>query len=353
MAEAGLDAILITSPENSRYLSGFVLMPGEEKVAGHSGQLLITHERAIILLDFRYLEQAASEVKDFELYQVKGKLAGQWGELLGLTGVKRIGFESWHLTFGARQELASAVPDIFLIPTENWVEDFRIIKDAEELRFLERACRLADQAFLEAINLIHPGFTEKQIAWELESRLRKGEAEGIAFELLVLAGAHSSLVHGRPSSKRWRKGEQLLIDFGVIVGGYHTDCTRMVFAGSPHEKQTELYNLIFQAQSAALEAIRPGMSGIEADRVARQIIEEAGYGEAFGHGLGHGVGLATHEKPGLNTVNEDVLEEGMVFTIEPGIYLPGWGGTRLEDMVVLEKEGPRRLSGLPREMFCL
>ena len=330
LAEHDLDAILITQPENRRYLSGFT---------GSAGVLLISQEQAIIATDFRYYEQVARQAPHFQLAKIERKFVDVLPDLVAQVGARRVGFESAHLTYDQYQEWAKVAKGFELVPTKELVEQIRAVKDEDELEKIRRAVALADEAVAHVLGIIEPGMTEKEVAWELESFMRTHGAEKMAFDLIVASGPNGALPHATASERAIRAGEPIVMDLGCVVEGYHSDMTRTICLGQPDARFREVYELVLSAQLAAEEAIRPGMTGREADAIARKVIEEAGYGEQFGHGLGHGVGLAIHEKPTLGKLSEDVLEPGMVFTVEPGVYIPGWGGVRIEDMVVLREDG--------------
>jgi Xaa-Pro aminopeptidase len=263
-------------------------------------------------------------------------------------GVKRLGFESSDLTFAAYQRLTEALSQIQegpqLVPTEGLVESLRAVKEEEELRLISKAIELNDAAFEQVSQSLRPRMTEKEVAWELERYIRENGGESIAFELIVASGPNSALPHARPSERRLRAGEPIIIDMGAKVEGYCSDMTRTICLGEPDETFKRIYDIVLGAQLTAIATLEAGMSGEQADRLARTVIEEAGYGESFGHGLGHGLGLNVHEPPRLGKDSTDTLAEGMVTTIEPGIYLPGWGGVRIEDVVVLEEGKAKVLS---------
>jgi Xaa-Pro aminopeptidase len=219
------------------------------------------------------------------------------------------------------------------------VENIRAVKDENELIKIKNAIALADEALAHIVGFIEPSMTEKEVAWELEVFMRTHGAEKLAFDLIVGSGPNGAMPHATVSERVIQAGEPIVMDLGAVIDGYHSDLTRTICAGRPNDRFKEIYDIVLEAQLTAEQNIRPGMQGKQADDVARQVIEKADYGKEFGHGLGHGVGLAVHEKPGVGRLSEDVLEPGMVFTIEPGIYLPGWGGVRIEDIVVMGKDG--------------
>lgn len=335
LAENELDAILISQGENRRYLCGFT---------GSAGFLLISQKRAILATDFRYVEQAQSQAPDFDIAQIEGELPKWFPDLASSLGAKRIGFEAKDLSFSTHRQLVATVGGKKLVPTEEIVESLRAIKDEEELELITRAVELADAAFEGVAPMIHPGMTEKEVAWELEKFLRERGSETILFDFIVASGPNSALPHARPSDRVLLPGEPLLIDFGARFQGYCSDLTRTLYPGNEDKTFAKIYDLVLGAQLTAIATIEAGMSGEQADALARTVIEQGGYGEAFGHGLGHGVGLALHEQPRLGRGSSTILADGMVFTIEPGIYIKGWGGIRIEDMVVIEKGKVRVLS---------
>jgi len=340
LAGEGLDAILITQPENRRYLSGFT---------GSAGVLLISQDQAILATDFRYYEQVERQAPGFHLAKIKDKFESLLPELVHEVGAKRVGFESTHLTVDRYQEWQKIAEDFELVPTKGLVEEIRTVKDEDELDKIRRAIALTDEAFAHIVSFIEPGMTEKEVAWEIEVFMRTHGAEKLAFDLIVGSGPNGAMPHATISERVIRAGEPIVMDMGAMVDGYNSDLTRTICLGQPDDRFREIYNIVLEAQQAAERDIRPGMTGKEADEIARQVIERAGYGDNYGHGLGHGVGLAVHEKPGVGRLSEDVLKPGMVFTVEPGIYLPGWGGVRIEDIVVMREDGVEVLTQASKE----
>jgi Xaa-Pro aminopeptidase len=326
----GLDAILITRPENQRYFSGFT---------GGEAALLITQDAAFLLTDFRYYEQVAEEAPGFSLVKVEAKLSQVLRELLKKQGVKTLGFESTHLSCSEYQTLRRGTRGVKWVPASDVAEDIRMIKDADELARMKKAITIADAACDHIRDWIQPGMTEKQVAWELEKHMRNHGADGIAFSFIVGSGPNGAKPHAVPQDRPIREGEPVVLDMGARVDGYNSDLTRTICIGKPDAKLQEIHGIVLCAQEAAEKGARPGMQGQEIDAIARKVITDAGYGDYFGHGLGHGVGLAVHEKPRANRLSENVMQPGMVVTIEPGIYLPGWGGVRIEDIVVFTECG--------------
>ena len=344
MVEANLDGVLVGSPvedifhthaANRRYLSGFT---------GSTGWLLISPDQAFIAVDFRYVEQAESECPRFTVFRTTGGVDKWFANVVGDTclGGKRIGFEPGDITveaFQAIKKTAEAMlradrPKILAAP--RLVTDMRAIKEPAEIQALQRAVDVGDAAFTAVAQRIEPGWTERRMTLEIESEARQLGAEGLSFPTIVAAGPHGAMPHAQPRDHAIADGDGVVIDMGVIVDGYCSDLTRTIVVGKPTAKFREVYDIVLTAQRTAEEIVRSGMTGEEAHMLAHNVIAEAGYGENFGHGLGHGVGLLIHEAPRLARLAKDELKDGMVFTIEPGIYVTGWGGVRIEDMVVME-----------------
>jgi Xaa-Pro aminopeptidase len=348
IAERGLDALLSFQPENLRYLSGFT---------GSSGWLLISGQNTILATDFRYVEQAKGESPDFEITRTKGELRDWLPSLVSDLGWHKLGFEANVISYDGYHKLSEALKtkqiNLKLVPTTGIIEQLRSIKEPEELGFITKAVELADAAFEQARDIIRPGITEKEAAWEIEKILRQKGSEGIPFEIIVASGPNSALPHAQPTEKTICSGEPVLIDMGARISGYCSDFSRTLFLGKADKTFREIYNIVLEAQATAMKEIKSDMDASQADRLARSVIEQAGYGDAFGHGLGHGVGLAVHEFPMLGPTSFDSLADGMVFTIEPGIYLAGQGGVRIEDMVVLENDKARVLTKTKENSFQL
>jgi len=342
MLEAKIDAYVVIRPENGRYLSGF---------SGGEATLYITSEKAFLLTDFRYIEQAKAQAPEFKII----KTGQDHFEALGEIGLqaKRLGFEGDFVTFVDFGKLKNAFPQAELLSLPDLVSHLRSVKDKTEIEIIRRAVRIADDAFSDVLQTIEIGQTEQEIGLNLEFPMRQAGASGGSFEFIVASGVRSSLPHGTASSKQIQFGEFLTMDFGAIYQGYCSDITRTVFLGNPEDKHREVYEVVLAAQRAGIKAVAPGRTGKEVDAVARKVIEDAGYGEYFGHGLGHSVGLAIHEGPFLNKREERVLEPGMVITVEPGIYIPNWGGVRIEDIVLVTENGCEVLTQAPKEFIIL
>jgi len=345
-----LDALFVSSPENAspvnrRYLSGFT---------GTSGYLLVTKDDAIIATDFRYYEQAEQQAKAFRLHKSVGATDKWLPAMLEGLGGKRVAFESPHVSYQHYRAVRKIVQDMpedarpKLVATTNLVEGIRVIKDAEEVAALQAAITLGDEAFADVAPRVEPGWTEKQVAWEIEKYIREHGGDGLSFDTLVGAGERGAMPHCFPTDRKLKMGEGVVIDMGVELGGYMSDLTRTIFLGKPNDEFKRVYDIVLAAQQTAHELVEEGMTGETAHNLAANVIGQAGHSEHFGHGLGHGVGLQIHEAPRLGPTSKDKLLDGMVFTIEPGIYLTGWGGVRIEDVVVLENGKARLLSHAPK-----
>ena len=339
LTEQEIDAIFVSQAENRRYLSGF---------AGSAGFLLITQQKAILATDFRYIEQAKIQAPDYAITRISGELASWFPALVEEAGIIKLGFEARHVTYGSYNQLNNAVnrlkSPVRLIPLEGMVEALRTIKEPAEIELITRAAEISDKAFHHIEAIIHAGMTENEAAWELEKFMRENGSEALPFEIIVASGPNAALPHIRPSQRIMQEGEPVVIDIGARVNGYSSDLSRTICPGTPDDTFKKIYDTVLGAQLTVTAIIREGITGDEADRLARTVIEEAGYGEAFGHALGHGVGLAPHELPRLGPGSKDKIANGMVFTIEPGIYLPGWGGVRIEDLFVMEGDKAKAIS---------
>ncbi|GFP27799.1 Xaa-Pro aminopeptidase [Candidatus Hakubella thermalkaliphila] len=341
----GFEAILISQEVNVRYLSGFC--------ASHSGSnLLITPERQYLLTDFRFLEQARRQAPQFILYQWKHPTERDVLELVREEGIRKMALED-SIPFSRYRKLKESLTQVELCPLGGFIEKFRQVKDQEELERIREAADINDKVFPQLLAMIEVGAREIDIANELEYVIKKMDAQGVGFETVIASGTRSSMPHAVATDKRICQGDMIKIDFGSVCQGYHSDMTRMATVGEPSEKLMEIYNIVLEAQLRALEEVRPGQECRKVDRVARAVIEEKGYGSSFGHGVGHGVGLEIHEAPRLSPTSNGLLEEGMVITIEPGIYLPGFGGVRIEDLVYVKKDGGEIISQTPKELYVL
>ncbi len=358
MENVGLDAFLVGAPgedifhtyaANRRYLSGF---------SGSMGWLLITADKAFIAVDFRYFEQAEKESPAFTLFQATGGIEKWFGTLAGEAGLggKKVGFEPGDVTVQAFQAVKKAIEEMpetnrpKLLAAPPIIQEMRAIKEPAEVDLLQRAVDVGDAAFVAVCQRIEPGWTEKQVAWEIEKYARENSAEHMSFPTIVAAGPHGAMPHAQPRDYVIQDGDPVVIDMGVIVDGYCSDLTRTIVVGEPDNRFLEIYDIVLTAQRIAEELITAGMGGEEAHRLAHNVIAEAGYGENFGHGLGHGVGLLIHEAPRLAKMSKDELKNGMIVTVEPGIYITGWGGVRIEDQCVIENGKLRVMSTSPKLM---
>lgn len=336
-----VDAIFVNQPGNRYYLSGF---------DGSTGYLLITQNDAILATDFRYYEQVKQQAPLFTLFEVKGTMSEWFPKLINDREIKRLSFESPYITFSFYQEMSSIInkecPQISLLPLENTVEILRSVKEPQEIEYIQRAADIGDAAFNTVTSKIQPGITELQLAWELEKYMRETGSQTMPFSIIVAAGLNAAMPHHQPTNRPIAAGEPVVIDMGARYKGYSSDLTRTICIGKPDNTFHKIYEIVRRAQEAAIDGIRAGMNGIQADNLSRSIIHDAGYGDMFGHGLGHGVGLAVHDPgPRLSPLAPpEPLIDGMVFSIEPGIYLPEWGGVRIEDLAVMENGKVKLLS---------
>lgn len=373
MAAAGVDAYLGVRPEHSRYLTGLALGDGEEKVAGYSGWFVVGADDLIVFADSRYTIQVGREAPGARIEAVYGDLRQRWPLIAAGLGARRVAAEAGHLSHAAWTELAEAAPDVELVPATSpgedrepgpgWIEADRATKEPAELERVAAACAVADRALATLLPEIRPGVTEAQLAWRLEVLIRTGGADGLAFDVACLAGPEAALPHGSPGDRPVRAGQVLLFDFGAQVAGYRSDMTRTLFVGEPAVRDLEIYDLVHRAQSAAIDGITaavaaggPLPTGPQADALARDVIAAAGHGDQFGHGTGHGIGLATHELPSLGKrAAPTILPSPTVFSVEPGVYLEGEMGVRIEDLLAVDVAGRRAelLTRFPRGVLVV
>jgi Xaa-Pro aminopeptidase len=354
LEEEKIDAFLVSHFANRRFLSGY--SPNDLPPNETAGFLLITRQQAFLITSFLYADAARAETgpAGYEVVTMQGdqSFSQAIAQLIKDTRVKRVGFESIAMIFdfydGIVQELGNAAQ---LVSTKGFVETLRLLKDEDELKILRRAIAISDRAFNETLPMIKPGVTEKYIAWEIERRIREFGGEALAFDTIVASGPNGATPHAVPGDRVLQEGESLIIDMGARYQGYNSDMTRTVCVGGPTPRFKEIYNIVLEAQLRACEAIRPGLTGQAADAVARDIITSYGYGEFFGHSLGHGIGLAVHEPPSLRKGSEVGLAPNMVHSVEPGIYLNGWGGVRIEDLVLVTPDGYENLTGALKNDF--
>jgi len=348
LAKHTADTFWVVRPENRRYLSGF--KPFDVQLDETAGYLLITAEESLLVTDSRYTTEALEQVADTEVVTLAKGFAESLPVLLKRLGTRCLAFEPDYLIWGTHRLISRVLKgmdqSVRFQPVKNVVEKMREIKEPQEIDAMEKASDLMGQILDHVIPRMTPGRKEKDIAWEIEGLAREAGADGMSFSPIVAAGPNGALPHAVPSDRELKAGEPVVVDVGVRWDGYCCDMTRTVFPGGslPRGEMRGIYKTVRRAQLAALDTVRPGIQTTHADRTARDLIREAGYGEYFGHSLGHGVGLAAHEAPRLSPRNPVTLRENMVVTVEPGIYLPGKGGVRLEEMVVVEESGPRILT---------
>jgi Xaa-Pro aminopeptidase len=352
-AGAGIDAYFGVRREHMRYLTGFALADGEEKLAGNSGQFLVGGEEVVLFADSRYTIQARREAPEARLEAVYQDLPARWPELVGSLGAKRVGVEGF-VSHAVWERLATAAPDVELVTVEGWIEADRAVKEPAEVERIAAACAIADRALATLLPEILAGVTEAALALRLEWLIRTGGAEALAFDVTCLSGPEAALPHGAPGDRPVRDGAVLLFDFGAQVAGYRSDMTRTLFVGKPGERDLDVYRLVARAQETAIAALNDALAGGSAlpssravDALAREVIVSGGR-EPFEHGLGHGIGLATHEQPSLGKRSPDVpLPSPSVFSVEPGVYLEGETGVRIEDLVLFDR-GARAIERLTR-----
>jgi Xaa-Pro aminopeptidase len=341
LAENELDALMVSVQENRYYLSGFT---GEDTQFDESaGALIISGRHRVLATDSRYEVQAQSEAAGFEVVCHKKGLEEELPNITRSLGIRRLGFESVRLSQKNHSAYANALskmnPPVEMVPTENLVESLRQIKSDEEIQRTIEALRLAEKAFIEVRHTIRPGLTERQAAWALEKAMREAGAQALSFPVIVASGPNSALPHAVPTERKMARGEPILIDWGARLNEYCSDTTRTVVMGKPDDRFKKVFDTVVMARDMAIDAIKSGASGTQVDKIARDHIDRNGYAGKFGHSLGHGTGLAVHEAPRLSPIKDQQLEAGMIVTVEPGIYLPGWGGIRMENQVVVRQDG--------------
>ena len=346
LTAAHLDGLLLTGLPNIRYLTGF---------SGSSALLIVTPRDVVLITDFRYQTQVAEEVGDLAriIVEPSSLWTGLWQQLAQLSGLQVLGFETAHILHRDFQRLNEAGSRWQWRPTADLVESLRERKDATEIARISTAADVATTALERTLPQVRTGLSELAVAGILERELRNAGSEGFAFQSIVASGPRSALPHAHSSAREIESGDFLLMDFGAVVDGYCSDLTRTVVVGTASEEHRAVYEIVRVANQRGAAGVRAGMTGRDADALARDYIEAAGFGPLFGHSLGHGIGLEVHEAPRLARTAEGVLAEGAVVTIEPGVYRPGWGGVRIEDDVVLDASGPRVLTNFPRELIEL
>ncbi|MCU9613845.1 Xaa-Pro peptidase family protein [Caldibacillus lycopersici] len=342
-SELGIDAILIMSPYNRRYLANFT---------GSAGVVLISEKDAFFITDFRYVEQANKQAVGFEVVQHAGTVTSEVARLCKEKGIQKLGFEENDVTYALYQTLQKEIA-AELVPVSGVVEKIRLIKTDAEIKILKVAADIADAAFKHILEFMQPGRTEIEVSNELEFFMRKCGATSSSFDTIVASGVRSSLPHGVATNKVIEKGDMVTLDYGAYYEGYVSDITRTVAVGEPSQQLKDIYQIVLDSQLKAMELIRPGMTGKEADAITRNHITEHGYGENFGHSTGHGIGLEVHEGPALSFRSDIVLQPGMIVTVEPGIYVPGLGGVRIEDDTIITKDGNEALTHSTKDLIIL
>ncbi|WP_080874584.1 M24 family metallopeptidase [Oceanobacillus timonensis] len=343
LEENKVDAILIDSPYNRRYITNFT---------GTSGAALITADKALFITDFRYTEQAAEQADNFEIIEHKQGLVQEIANQLDKLGLKRLAFEKDYTTYSQFESYQRQFSQE-LIPVQGILETLRMIKTPDELRMMKQAAKIADDAFTHIQSFIEPGVPEIDISNELEFFMRRQGATSSSFDTIVASGYRSALPHGVASTKKIQEGELVTMDYGALYEGYCSDITRTLAVGEISVELHEIYDIVLEANLRGVQGTKAGMTGKEADALTRDYITEKGFGERFGHSTGHAVGMEVHEGPGLSPRSDAVLEPGMVVTVEPGIYVPGLGGCRIEDDIVITEEGNERLTYAPKELIQL
>lgn len=348
MAQEALNAYYITSPYNLRYVTGFTET---------NGVALILEDEAYFITDFRYRQQAELQTEGMEVIIAGGSASTTspietMAKLMEEKGVTRLGYEEEHLTVAQYDELESSWK-VELVPSSGMIEALRETKDEQEIALLRRACEITDQAFEHILNFIHPGRTEIEIANELDFTMRKLGASGVSFDTIIASGWRSAMPHGVASNKEVKDGELITLDFGCLYEGYRSDMTRTIAIGAPDSQLRDIYQIVKEANELVYHSIKPGMIGRDVDKIARDFIKDKGYGEAFGHGLGHSIGLEIHEDPYLVQSSHRTLRVNQVVTDEPGIYIEGLGGVRIEDDLLITEDGAEALTNSSRVLITL
>lgn len=344
MKEMNLEGALITSRENYMYLSGFT---------GTSANLIITEKNTYLLTDFRYVEQSVKQAPLFEIVQHKPVILDSIQEIVNAEEVKKLGFEDESVSFSTYKSYVDKLQGIELIGIGATVADMRCFKDEYEIATITKAVEIADEAFSHILTVLKPGITELDVAAELEYKMKKLGATAASFESIIASGLRSSMPHGVASEKKLELGDAITMDFGALYQHYCSDMTRTVFLGQPDQKLIEIYNIVLKAQLASEKGAIRGRTGKEVDKIARDIIYGSGYEGKFGHGLGHGLGIEIHENPRLSMGGDRVLENNMAVTIEPGIYVEGIGGVRIEDTIIIKDDTPLVLTKSSKELIIL
>lgn len=344
LEEKELDVIIVSNGYNMRYISGF---------SGATGYLYLSKKKKAVLTDSRYTIQAKEEAKDYEVLEVHGKYTELVKGLLEEEQVQKVGFEGKDFLCYDFSKWKEAMSKVEWVALEDELSDLRIIKTPDELEKIRKAEEIGDKAFTKILDVIKPGMTELEVAAHLEFFMKEAGAEGLSFDTIVASGINSSKPHAVPGRKKIEKGDFVTMDFGCLYEGYCSDMTRTIVVGKANEKQKQIYQIVLEAQLAALDFIKAGYTGKKIDRVARNVIDQAGYKDCFGHGLGHSVGLFIHENPRLSPSENNIILENVIETVEPGIYIENFGGVRIEDLVVVTKDGCQNFTHSPKELIEL
>lgn len=341
--EANIDALLVTNMYNVRYLANFT---------GTTGLIVVTRDNAYFVTDFRYTEQAAEQAKGFTIIQNEGLIYNEVAEIIKTDKIEKLGFEEENITFAMYQKINDLIP-CELVPTSGIVEKLREVKSEEEIEIMQQAVNIAEKAYNYILGYIKPGMTEIQVANELDFYMRNLGATGVSFDTIVASGVRSAMPHGVASDKVIEEGDMVTIDFGCYYKGYASDMTRTFAVGDPGEKLKKIYAIVQEANQRVTEQAKAGMTGAELDAIARDYITEQGYGPQFGHTTGHGLGLEVHEMPSISFRNNEKLVENNVVTNEPGIYIAGLGGVRIEDDLVIKENGNINLMSSAKDLIIL
>ncbi len=343
LAHLEIEALLFFDMKNIRYLTGF---------SGSDGTLIVGKNKSILIVDGRYVTQSKREVKKAEILEYNDKIEGSVREVIS-SGLHKVGFESGAINFDSYISLSDRLVDVELRPISEEISSIRAVKDKNEIESIKKAAEISSRALISTLDLVRPGVRERDVALELEYRMRGDGAEKVSFETIVASGENTALPHATPGYRKFEQGDFVVIDYGAVYDGYHSDETYTFVIGSVTDRQKEIYGIVKDAHDKAVDSVRAGVSCREIDRIARSHIENAGLGKYFSHGTGHGVGLDVHEAPRLFTKSEGYLEKGMVVTIEPGVYIPSQWGVRIEDMVLVKENGCEVLTKTPKELRIL
>ncbi|TDM13155.1 aminopeptidase P family protein [Macrococcus lamae] len=341
LEQKNLDAIVVLSPHNRRYLSLFT---------GSSGALVISRDKRFLVTDFRYTVQAAEQAGEFEVVKQSGGLLDSVAEVIKTISAETVGFEGDLITY---QQFAKLKQTMDLVDIGGEIEQIRMIKEPFEIDLIQKAADIADETYEHILKFVRAGMTEMEVNNEIEMFMRKNGASGSSFETIVASGHRGALPHGVATNKVINNGEMITLDYGAIYQGYISDITRSFAIGDPGEEMKKVYDIVLKSQVTALETVKPGMTGAEADAIARNIIKDAGYGDNFGHSLGHGIGLEVHEGPGLSSNSDIKLQKNMCVTLEPGIYVEGLGGVRIEDDVIVTETALKRFTHSTKDLIIL